>query len=476
MTTEVNRDSNPKVKKFKDIEQPKLKFKEKLSYGLGDLGDGLMFDMGQIYLLKFYTDILGISAFYGGLVFLISKIFDAFVDTGVGTIVDSRKKIGPKGKFRPFILYGTLPLAIITVITFLSPDLSHTGKIAWAFGTYMLFNLAYSVVNIPYGSLSASMTLNADDRTQLSVFRNLGSQGAIFVAGIVVVPMVNLFNSHTLGYPVVVAALAIVGVLLHLICYKNVKERHVKLEPKEKGEIREQPVKKDSGNAFAGVLKNGAFAALAIFTLLSIMALFLKQSSQLYYFQYVLNEPNFVGLVSTLNFISLIPALIFTTYLSKKFGKKMTAIIGIAGFVVCEFLNYFFFGEQHISFLTVNTFSNFFLVIPTTVSWAFIADVVEYGQWKTGKRTEGIIYSSYSFTRKLSQALAGFVPGLALTLIGYQPNVAQSAGTLEGLRILFFVIPGSISLIALIIFFFTYPLTDKRHKQIVKELTLRDEL
>ena len=206
------------------------------------------------------------------------------------------------------------------------------------------------------------------------------------------------------------------------------------------------------------------------------MALFLKQSSQLYYFQYVLNEPNFLGLVSTLNFISLIPALIFTTYLSKKFGKKMTAIIGIAGFVVCEFLNYFFFGEQHISFLTVNTFSNFFLVIPTTVSWAFIADVVEYGQWKTGKRTEGIIYSSYSFTRKLSQALAGFVPGLALTLIGYQPNVAQSAGTLEGLRILFFVIPGSISLIALIIFFFTYPLTDKRHKQIVKELTLRDEL
>ncbi|MGZ2418109.1 glycoside/pentoside/hexuronide:cation symporter, GPH family [Staphylococcus caledonicus] len=377
---------------------------------------------------------------------------------------------------RPFILYGTLPLAIITVITFLSPDLSHTGKIAWAFGTYMLFNLAYSVVNIPYGSLSASMTLNADDRTQLSVFRNLGSQGAIFVAGIVVVPMVNLFNSHTLGYPVVVAALAIVGVLLHLICYKNVKERHVKLEPKEKGEIREQPVKKDSGNAFAGVLKNGAFAALAIFTLLSIMALFLKQSSQLYYFQYVLNEPNFLGLVSTLNFISLIPALIFTTYLSKKLGKKMTAIIGIAGFVVCEFLNYFFFGEQHISFLTVNTFSNFFLVIPTTVSWAFIADVVEYGQWKTGKRTEGIIYSSYSFTRKLSQALAGFVPGLALTLIGYQPNVAQSAGTLEGLRILFFVIPGSISLIALIIFFFTYPLTDKRHKQIVKELTLRDEL
>lgn len=475
MTSEVNNNNNQKVEKFKDIEQPKLKFTEKFSYGLGDLGNGLMFDMGQIYLLKFYTDILGISAFYGGLVFLISKIFDAFVDTGVGTVVDSRKNIGAKGKFRPFILYGTLPLAIITIITFLSPDLSHTGKIIWAFATYMLFNLAYSIVNIPYGSLSASMTLNADDRTQLSVFRNLGSQAAIFIAGIVVVPMVNLFNSHALGYPVVVGILALAGVILHLICYKNVKERHVVVPSKD--DKKDSDKEHQTGlSAFVDVVKNEAFAALAIFTLMSILAMFLKQSSQLYYFQYVLNEPNLVGLVSTLNFIGLIPALLFTTYLSKKFGKKMTAVIGIAGFVICEFLNFFIFGSHHIGFLIVNTFSNFFLVIPTTVSWAFIADVVEYGQWKTGKRTEGIIYSSYSFTRKLSQALAGFIPGLALTLIGYQPNVAQTPETLEGLKILFFAVPGGISLIALIVFYFTYPLTDNRHKQIVKELTLREEL
>ncbi|WP_257474831.1 MFS transporter, partial [Staphylococcus xylosus] len=100
-----------KQEKFDDISTPKLKFKEKLSYGLGDLGNGMMFDMGQIYLLKFFTDILGISAFYGGLVFLVSKIFDAFVDTGVGTYVDSRTNIGKRGKFRPFILYGTVPVS-----------------------------------------------------------------------------------------------------------------------------------------------------------------------------------------------------------------------------------------------------------------------------------------------------------------------------------------------------------------------------
>lgn len=456
-----------KQEKFDDISTPKLKFKEKLSYGLGDLGNGMMFDMGQIYLLKFFTDILGISAFYGGLVFLVSKIFDAFVDTGVGTYVDSRTNIGKRGKFRPFILYGTVPLAICTVLSFIAPNLDQTGKTIWAFATYMLFNAAYSVVNIPYGSLSASMTVNAEDRTQLSVYRNLGSQAALFVAGIVVIPLVNQFPNHAVGYPIAVALLAIVGVILHLICYKNVKERHVIQRPKTKGMGKK---------AFVSLLKNGAFAVLAIYTLLTIMSMFLKQSSQLYYFQYVMDAPNLVGLVSTLNFAVLVPALYITTLLSKRIGKKMTAIVGIAGFVVCEILNFALFGDYITTFLIVNKITSFFLVIPNTVTWAFIADVVEYGQWKSGIRSEGITYSSYSFTRKISQALAGFIPGLALTMIGYQPNVAQTTETLTGLKVLFFAVPGVGCLIALIIFLIGYPLTDKRHKQIVKELALREEI
>lgn len=113
-----------------------------MAYGAGDFGNGLMFDLGLIYLLKFYTDVLGISSFYGGLVFLVAKLFDAFVDTGVGALVDSRNKIGPKGKFRPFILYGTLPLAFLTIVSFISPDFSDQGKIIWAFATYLLFNVA----------------------------------------------------------------------------------------------------------------------------------------------------------------------------------------------------------------------------------------------------------------------------------------------------------------------------------------------
>lgn len=456
-----------KVETFKAIEKPKLPLKEKIAYGFGDLGNGMMFDLGQIYLLKFYTDVLGISATYAGLVFLISKIFDAFVDTGVGSYVDSRKNIGPRGKFRPYILFGTVPLAIMTVITFITPNLDYTGKVIWAFATYMIFSMAYSIVNIPYGSLSASMTVNADDRTQLSVFRNMGSQGALFITGIIVLPMVSQFPNQAIGFPVVVGVLAAIGVIFHIICYKGVKERFTVEPPDTKGQSR---------IAFKNLLKNGAFAVLAFYTLLTITAMFLKQSTQLYYFQYVLGEVNLVGIVSLFNFIALIPALYLTTVLSKKFGKKMTAIIGVVGFIICEMLNYAFFGENVVTFLIFSTLGMFFLVIPNTVTWAFIADVVEYGQWKSGVRTEGIIYSSYSFTRKVSQALAGFIPGIALTFIGYQPNVEQTADTLQGLGLLYFVVPAVISLIAVIVFGIFYKLTDKRHEQIVKELALREEI
>src|SRR5699024_9264426 len=116
---------------------------------------------------------LGIPSGIGGLVFLVAKCFDAFVDTGVGTLVGNPKTFSKRGTCRPFILYGIIPLALLTVLTFISPDIRETGTLIWAFGRYSLLHAAYSIVNIPYSSLSASMTINADDRTQLSVFRNL---------------------------------------------------------------------------------------------------------------------------------------------------------------------------------------------------------------------------------------------------------------------------------------------------------------
>ena len=443
----------------------RLSLKEKLAYGAGDLGNGFMFDLGQVYLLKFYTDVLGISAYYAGLVFLVSKLFDAFVDSGVGTFVDSRSNIGKRGKFRPFILFGTLPLAIITFITFLSPDLSQNGKIIWAFVTYMLFNAAYSVVNIPYGSLAASITKNPVDRAGLASFRSLGSQAALFITGIVVLPIVMQFESPKVGYPVAIGVMALVGIVFHLICYFGVKENEVVVK-KEEAKV---PIRK----AFGALLKNRPFIVLVTLTLFMILANFLKLSVQLFYVQYNLGNSNLIGSISTVNLVMALAGIAITTPIVAKLGKKAAVIIGLTGSITFELLNFFIFGDSVGTFLTFHAIGYFFFMIPNTIIWALIADIVEYGEWMTGERNEGVIYSSYSFVRKVSQALAGFLPGLILTMIGYVPNAVQTSGALAGIKMMEFIIPAACSLIALLVFGLFYSLTDKRHKEIVSEIAAR---
>lgn len=443
----------------------KLGLKEKIAYGTGDLGNGLMFQMAQMYLLKFYTDVLGISPYWGGMIFLVTKFVDAVTDAGVGTYVDSRTNIGPKGKFRPFILYGALFLGLATIAAFLAPNLGPVAKIVYAFVSYNIMSLAYTVVNIPYGSMSSSMTTDSIERTQLSVYRNIGAQVAIFITGVVVIPLINRFNSPAVGYPVVVGMMAVIGVLSLFFCYANVKERYVSKKPRVKG---------DGLKAFKGLFNNKPLVVLCIFTILSITAMFLKLGLQLYYFEYVLGNEGLISTVSVLNLVALIPSFMIASKVVAKLGKKNTAIMGTVGFLIAELLNFFIFGQNTVPFLIVNIFSQFFLSFPNTVAWALVADTVDFGEWKTGLRSEGITYSSYSFIRKLGQGFAGFIPGAALAAIGYQANVAQSASTITGIRMVYFIFPAVASVIAALVLWFGYDLTDKRHKEISDELRERN--
>ena len=439
----------------------KLTLKEKISYGLGDVGNGFMFDMGQIYLLKFYTDVLGISAYWGGLVFLISKIFDAFADSAVGAFVDKRK-VGKRGKFRPFILFGSIPLAVMTVISFMAPDFSNTGKIVFAFITYMAFGLSYSIVNIPYGSLAASMTQDSVDRASLGSFRAIGSQFAMLISGMVVIPIVLYFPNQKLGYTVGIASMALVGVIFHYICYRNTNENVIR-EPKiEKEKV---PMSK----LFKLLLSNRPLIALCFVCLFMVAASNLRTAVQLYYLQYNLKN---TGLMSLLSFTSIGIAVIgsfFIPALVKRLGKKNTFIIGLLLGIVADALN-FLLPASVPAFLTLLSIGSLGLSFAMGLPWVMVADAVDYHEWKTGQRTEGIVYSSYSFFRKLAQALAGFIPGVALGLIGYVPNSEQTAGTLLGIKGLMFLVPAGLNLIAAVILIVVYNLTEDLYKRIIDEL------
>ncbi|MEK5163794.1 glycoside-pentoside-hexuronide (GPH):cation symporter [Paenibacillus sp. FSL R5-0527] len=450
-------ESNPKQK---------LPLKEKVAYGFGDLGNGFMFDLGQSYLLKFFTDVLNIPAVVGGTVFLISKIFDAFADVTVGTIVDSRKKIGKRGKFRPFILYGTLPLAITTVLCFLVPNLSMAGRIAFAYITYMLFGLAYSFVNIPYGSLAAAMTQDSVERTKLASFRQAGSNLAVLITGVAVIPLILNFSDSKVGYPVVMGLMALIGTVFHLICYKYTVE-HVRVDAPEK---KKEPISK----MFKVLFSNKPLMILNLMSLLTISFYNLKVGMMVYYAQYVLGNANLTG---TLNFVSIGCSLIGVAVMPlvvKKIGKKATFLVGLGIWVAGDLINYMLPGNKAV-FITFSSIAWFGTAFMNGMTWAFISDAVEYGEWKTGERTEGIIYSTFSFCRKLAQALAGFIPGVVLSLIGYIPNVQQSAETLAGIKSLMLLYPAIGAGIAILTFVFLYNLTDDKYKHILAELSARKE-
>ena len=157
----------------------RLPFKEKLAYGMGDLGSNILLDIGTLYLLKFYTDVLGLPGTYGGIIFLIAKFFTAFTDMGTGIMLDSRRKIGPKGKFRPFVLYAAFPVTLLAIANFVGTPFEVTGKTVMATVLFMLYGLFFSMMNCSYGAMVPAITKNPDERASLAAWRQGGATAAV---------------------------------------------------------------------------------------------------------------------------------------------------------------------------------------------------------------------------------------------------------------------------------------------------------
>lgn len=158
----------------------RLPFKEKLSYGIGDLASNILLDIGTLYLLKFYTDVLGLPGTYGGIIFLISKFFTAFTDMGTGIMLDSRRKIGPKGKFRPFILYASFPVTLLAIANFIGTPFDVTGKTVMATILFMLYGLFFSMMNCSYGAMVPAITKNPNERASLASGRRYAGPAAVY--------------------------------------------------------------------------------------------------------------------------------------------------------------------------------------------------------------------------------------------------------------------------------------------------------
>jgi GPH family glycoside/pentoside/hexuronide:cation symporter len=448
----------------RETEIAPLPLKEKFAYGLGDIGNNLLFDMGQIYLLKFYTDSLGLPAAVAGMVFLITKIWDGFADMMVGTWIDGRKNIGKRGKFRPFMLYAAIPLALITIVSFTTPGFSLTGRTIWAYCTYMVFGTVYSIFNIPYGSMIPAMTQDSVERSKLASFRWAGANTGLLIATVAFMPIVTAFDSMQTGYIVAACVFAFFGLIFQFLCYRGIKERYVIREPKKE--------KISIVSNYKSLFKNVPLLVLCLVNVFTFSAFNVKLAVQVYYCQYSLND---ISLVPYMGFFSIgcvFIGIVMVPFIVKRIGKKSTYILGSAIWAFADIMAWFF-AKDPVSFIAFACLAFFGTSFINTLNWALVSDAVEYGEWKTGNRSEGLVYSFFTFFRKLSQALAGFIPGLVLAIVGYVPNAVQSMEALNGIKGLMFIYPASLAVVTILFMGAFYKLSDSKYSEIVAELNER---
>lgn len=442
--------------------EERLGLKEKVSYAIGDTANNLTFAMVTTYLLVFYTDVFGITAAAVGTLFLVARIWDAVNDPMMGALIDRYGRNNPEGRFRPYMKWAGIPVVVMAVLLFITPDFPYTGKLIYAYITYILFGMAYTAINIPYGSLASVMTRNPVDRSALSSFRGLGSMVGMFAVGVLVIPLVSLFPSEQIGYPAVVAMFGVVAVICYFVTYKNTKER---IKPVESAKPEKMNFK-----MFTRVVKNGPFLALSIMSFFILMAMLINQSVGLFYFTYNLGNQMLFPIYNVLNIVGTVVIVLFIPKLAAKFGKKTITLAGfLVGTIAMALL--FILPTTPLTVFTLLVIGMLGIMVPNMLVWAFISDVIDYGEWKTGVRQEGTTYSMYSFMRKMSQAAAGFVAAMGLAVIGYVPNVEQTLDTLIGIEVMMVLFPAIACLICFLIFKFGYTLDDKKFEKIAADLS-----
>lgn len=442
--------------------------RDKLGYMFGDFGNDFTFIFASSFLMVFYTNVLGIDPKMVGILFLVARVVDAFTDIGMGRIVD-RLPASKDGKFRPWLKRICVPVAFVSFLMYQSvlASASMSVKIIYMFITYILWgSVLYTAINIPYGSMASAITDNPRQRAELSTFRSMGATFASVVI-MMTAPVVVYYkdeNGNQLVSPqnftVIAGIFAVLAVICYLLCYQMTTER-VKIEKKDPGKM---PGMSETVHALFSNRALLAIIGAAIFLLLSSL---MAQAMNNYLFAEWFKNTK---ALSIMGFVGVPTSLIlaaFTGRITEKFGKKEAGAVGMLFTGIVFVLLFLFKVTNPWIFVLVTFFGNFGMYYFNMVVWAYITDVIDYQEVKTGNREDGTVYGVYSFARKIGQALAGGLSGFALSAIGYvsEPGAVQTDSVREGIYNIATIFPGICYVIVALILIFAYPLS----KRVVEE-------
>jgi Na+/melibiose symporter-like transporter len=486
----------------------KLSFKEKAGYGFGDAAANFVFQTMLIFQLGFYTDVFGITAVAAGTLLLVGRFWDAMFDPFMGVVADRTNTRW--GKFRPWILWSAIPFALMFFLAFTTPDFGSTGKLIYAYVTYILLMTVYSVNNLPYSALNGVMTGDVNERTSLSSYRFFFAMAAAFIVQGLTLPMVNKLGQGDAakGWSMTIGIFALLCIVFFVITFFSARER-IKPDPAQKSSPKQD---------FADLLKNAPWISMFLLTLFLFITLALWGSAMFYYFTYFVDKEQLFrfleswGLVATsssgvevasgwwhsiLSAFGLIVAenrtnvtsvgfslfnmcgqlvmiigVLASKFLSIRFGKKMVFLTGLSFTTLFTALFILLPADAVGGTFILNLLKSLAYGPTIPLLWAMMGDVADYAEWKTNRRATGVVFAGIVFALKAGLGLGGAICGWFLAAYDYIPNVVQTEHALFGIRMTASIYPAITFLIGVIALSF-YGITRKLNLEIQDELIER---
>jgi GPH family glycoside/pentoside/hexuronide:cation symporter len=485
----------------------KLSVREKIGYGFGDAAANFVFQTMLIFQLGFYTDVFGISAIAAGTLLLVGRFWDAFFDPLMGVVADRTNTRW--GKFRPWVLWSAIPFAVMFFLAFTTPNFGATGKVIYAYITYILLMTVYSVNNLPYSALNGVITGDVNERTSLSSYRFFFAMSASFLVQGLTLPLVGKLGQGDAakGWSLTIGLFAALSVIFFVITFFSVRER-VHPDPDQKSSPRQD---------FADLLKNAPWISMFVLTLFLFITLALWGSGMFYYFTYYLDKEHLFSFLQSWGFVTAadsahvvtswwhdllnafglvakedrsnvtsvafslfnmsgqlvtILGVLASKWLAIRFGKRLVFLVGLS-FTTLFTVLFILVPPDAVELTFVLNILKSLAYGPTIpLLWAMMADVADFAEWKTRRRATGVVFAGIVFALKAGLGVGGAICGWILAMYGYMANAAQTEHALLGIRLAGSVFPAITFLIGVIALTF-YGINKKLNLQIQDELAER---
>lgn len=444
----------------------KLSWLEKISFSGGEMGTNLLFTVMSAYLLVYYTNYAHVNAAIVGTIMFVSKIFDAISDVAMGYVEERFAK--PGAKARPWLKRMALPYAISAIILFTVPDFTSTvAQGIYVFITYNLFCTIYTMIVIPYNSLQALITQDKDDRKTTGVLRSIFSTIASTIVNSFTMIFIGWAGNTKLSWTIVIGVYAVIALIVYSLCYVNTTER-VNAEEDQHGQ---DDKKLGFVESLFNVMKNKYWRILTVNGIFSSAVISLNMGSMFFYLAYVCGKPQSVAIVGMLLSMPMLVLIPLSAPIVAKCGMKNSLVAGVLIMTVGRII-VGVSGESSLMMIYVGTFIFALGCSTQWCSYPLLCYTVEYGQWKTGVRQEGMIMSANSFGSKCGTALGTALCGWVLAWAGYNGAAeVQTASALTGIKIVYVYLSVILNILSAVILSF-YKL-EKEYSTIVKELEER---